>query len=214
MRGKLPLSRRSDRAASNGEVQLKTLNRILTVAVLGLLGVTAVLALIGLVLPGSAHVERSTLVDAPQETIFTLVNSFDRFHQWSPWHAIDPDARYNRVGPAAGVGAAIAWVSDHPSLGSGGECITASTPHSTVISTLDFGGAGSATSTFTLEAVSNGTRVTWSLDTDFGRNIVARYFGLGFDRMLGPTLELGLDSLEEVAEGSRHSVQSERETGT
>ena len=192
---------------------LKTLNRILTVTFLGLLAVVAVLALVGLFLPSSAHVERSITIEAPQAAVFGLLNGFERAHEWSsPWRGFDPEARYALEGPTAGVGARVTWVSDHPRLGSGSEEITQSHPHSLVTSTLDLGGTVAAASSFSLEPAPGGTRLTWRLETDLGNNIVARYFGLGFDRMLGPDCELGLASLRELAENLPDPGRSDSET--
>ena len=193
------LARLSHRVKSL-EDQLKTLNRILTVAFLGLLGLVALLALVGLLLPNLAHVERSITIDAPPSRVFAIVNGFDRIDEWSPWHQVDPGARSVFEGPAAGEGARMTWASDHPRLGSGSQEITESVPHSRVTSTIDFGESGAAEASFNLEATPGGTLVTWRIETDLGKNIVARYFGLGFDRMLGPSCEQGLADLKALAE--------------
>jgi hypothetical protein len=185
----------------------------LTVAFLGLLAVVAVLALVGLFLPSSAHLERSITIEVPPATVFGLLNGFEWAHEWSPWRSFDPDARYALEGPAAGVGARVTWVSDHPRLGSGSEQITQSHPDSLVTSTLDLGGTVAAASSFSLEAAPGGTRLTWRLETDLGDNLVARYFGLGFDRMLGPDCERGLASLRELAENLPDPDRSDPETG-
>jgi len=54
----------------------------------------AVLAVVGMLLPGKAHVERSAVIDAPRATIFAQLNGFKNFKKWSPWAAKDPNARY------------------------------------------------------------------------------------------------------------------------
>ena len=180
---------------------MRTLTKVLTIILLSLLGVTAVLAVVGLFLPDTARVERTIIVDAPQATVFALGNSFSRIHEWSPWHHIDPDAEWVIDGPAMGVGARMTWSSDNPRLGTGSEEITVSDPFSLVTTAFDFGEEGLAESTIALEAVDNGTRVTWSLQTDLGKNIVGRYYGLMFDGMMGPYFEQGLAGLKSVAEG-------------
>ena len=180
---------------------MEKLTKALTIILLGLLGLTAVLALVGLFLPETARVERSITVNAPQSTVFALGNSFRRIHEWSPWHDIDPQAEWVIDGPAMGVGARMSWTSDDPQLGTGREEITLSEPYSLVKSSFDFGEEGLAESTFACAPVNDGTRVTWSLQTDLGKNIVSRYFGLMFDRMMGPYFERGLARLKAVAEG-------------
>ena len=179
---------------------MKKYTKILTVLIVGLLCVVVVLGVIGLFLPTQAHVERSVTISAPQATIFALNNSFARFNEWSPWYDIDPDATYTYEGPAIGVGSRISWDSHHPRLGSGSEEIVQSKPYSLVKTVLDFGEKGDAQSVMILESVSGGTRATWTLHTELGKNIVARYFGLMFDGMLGPPFEQGLADLKSLAE--------------
>ena len=193
------LARASHRVESQGD-ELKTLNRILTLAFLGLLGLVSLLALVGLFLPNSARVERSITIDAPQARVFTIVNGFDRIDEWSPWHRIDPDAHISIEGPATGVGAKMIWTSSHPSHGSGSQEITESMPLSLVTSTIDFGESGAAEASFNLEATPGGTLLSWRIESDLGKNIVARYFGLGFSRILGPPCEQGLADLKSLAE--------------
>lgn len=179
---------------------MKTINRILTVAFLGLIGLATVLAAVGLVLPSSSRSVRSITIDAAQATVFDLVNGFGRASEWCPWHALGPDSGYALRGPATGVGASASWTSQRGRSGSGSEQITESKPCSLVRSTLDFGPGGVAESSMELEAADGSTHVVWTLETDLGSNIVARYFGLGFDRMLGPHLEQGLLDLKRLAE--------------
>ena len=56
------------------------------VVVLGLLLVAG-----SLLLPASTHVERSVVIDRPPAQVFATVNSFQRFGEWSPWAAYDPN---------------------------------------------------------------------------------------------------------------------------
>ena len=49
-----------------------------------------------------------------------------------------------------------------------------------------------------LEETSDGTKVTWGFDSQFGGFF--KYFGLFMDGMLGPTYEEGLTNLKQVAE--------------
>ena len=58
------------------------------------------------------------------------------------------------------------------------------------------------TSTISLVPEGTGTRVTWTLDTDFSGSLIGRYFGLALDRMVGPDYEKGLAQLKAVAEAT------------
>jgi effector-binding domain-containing protein len=162
--------------------------------------IVAVLAVVSLFLPRQVHVERSASIAAPRATVFALLNGYKRFNEWSPWAAMDPNAKYTYSGPDAGVGAKMAWVGDPKSVGSGSQEIVESQPYERVKSALDFGDQGKATALFVLAKQDAGTKVTWGFDTDLGMNPVARYFGLMFDRMIGKDYEKGLAGLAALAE--------------
>lgn len=167
---------------------------------IGLVALLGLLAVVGLLLPRQVHMERSTTIDASRATVFTLVNGFKRFKDWSPWAGLDPNATYLFGGPATGVGARLEWKGDPKTVGSGSQEITESVPLDLVRSKLDFGPEGTAITAFTLAPEGGGVRVTWSFDTDLGMNPVSRYFGLFLERMLAPDWEKGLAGLKRLAE--------------
>jgi len=168
--------------------------------VIALLVLLAILLVVAFLLPRRVHVERSVTVGAPPSTVFTLVNSFKRFNEWSPWAEKDPKASYTFSGPRAGVGAKMAWVGDPKTVGSGSQEIVESRAHTLVRNRLEFAGEGPSDATMTLQPEGTSTKVTWALDTDLGWNPVARYFGLFFDRMVGPDYERGLANLKGLSE--------------
>lgn len=177
--------------------------RILRTLLLGLLALGLLFVVVGLFLPAQTHLEREIVIDAPASTIFDLVNGFERAGEWSPWMQIDPATVYTVTGPAQGVGAKQAWQSDHPDVGVGSQEITASIANERVETYLDFGPQGDATAYFQLKPEDGGgTHVTWGFDTEFGMNIIGRYFGLFFESMLGPSYEEGLANLKTLAESS------------
>ncbi|MEM6797045.1 MAG: SRPBCC family protein [Acidobacteriota bacterium] len=168
--------------------------------VIGVVGLILGLLVVGFFLPRNVHLERSVTIDAPQHTVFTLLSGYGRFNEWSPWSKLDPETVYTFEGPSHGVGAAMAWTSDDPSVGSGNQRITALTVPSQIKTDLDFGPQGTADAFFNLEAEGASTRVTWGFDTDLGVNPLGRYFGLVLDSMLGPQYEEGLANLKVLAE--------------
>jgi hypothetical protein len=173
--------------------------RILKKLILGLVVLVALLAVGGLLLPSSAHVERTISINAPPENIRMLVNDFRRFNEWSPWAKRDPETRYTFEGPPSGVGSKMKWVSEKPDVGSGSQEITVDEP--TMVKTaLDFGDQGQALAFFKLEPTGTATKVTWGFDSEFGYNLIGRYFGLMFDKWLGADYEQGLASLKALAE--------------
>ena len=151
-------------------------------------------------LPRQVHVDRSITINAPREAVFERINGYATFNQWSPWFDLDPNARYTYEGPAAGVGAKIIWVGDPSTLGSGSQVITASQAGERVAADVDFGQGSLAKQVITLAADGTGTKVTWGMDVDLGMNPLYRYFGLGFDGMIGKDFDKGLANLKRVVE--------------
>ena len=72
--------------------------------VVAIAALVVVCVAIGLMLPKTAHVERSIAIEAPAAMVFTVLNGFGQFNRWSPWADIDPDATTTYEGPASGVG--------------------------------------------------------------------------------------------------------------
>ena len=167
-----------------------------------LLGLMALFFLVGLFLPKAAHVERSITTTASPGTVYGLVDGFQRFNEWSPWAGLDPDTKYTYSGPERGVGARMEWTSANPDVGNGSQEVIEVEPGRRVTSKLDFGMDNPTTSSINLVPDGTGTRITWTLDTDFSGSLLGRYFGLALDRMVGPDYEKGLAQLRAVAEST------------
>lgn len=168
--------------------------------VIGIVIVLFVLVGVAFLLPQKVHVERSVDIRATPDQVFAMVNSFQRFNEWSPWFEKDPNAKYTFEGPSAGVGAKMSWASENRSVGNGSQEIVASEPPGLVRVRLTFADQAPSEASFRLVESANGTAVTWALDSDLGMNPVGRYFGLLLDRMVGGDYEKGLAKLKSVLE--------------
>jgi effector-binding domain-containing protein/uncharacterized protein YndB with AHSA1/START domain len=172
--------------------------RVARKIMIGLGGFLLLLLTIGIFLPSRAHVEREIVIDAPAATVFALVNDFHQIGKWSPWQETDPNAQYRISGAPRGVGAMLEW--DGSIVGQGTQRIVESVPYERVVSELDLGGPGHATSTMTLQNADDRTHVVWSFDSTFGLNLVGRFAGLTFDRIVGDDYDAGLENLRSMAE--------------
>lgn len=167
---------------------------VLTVVVLIVLAVA-----VSFLMPGSVTVERRITIQATPEQTFALLNSFERFNQWSPWFALDPDATYQYEGPATGIGAKMSWVGND-AVGSGGQEIIGSTPHSLVQVRLRFGDMGEPLAQYHIKAVDGGTEVVWTFEQEFGLNPLFRLMGPMFDSTIGTDYERGLAQMKTLLE--------------
>ncbi len=73
----------------------------------GMAVIIGVLVLGSFLLPRTAQVERTAIVEAPQATVFAALNGYGTFNEWSPWFQRDPDAQYTMEGPEFGEGAQV-----------------------------------------------------------------------------------------------------------
>jgi effector-binding domain-containing protein/uncharacterized protein YndB with AHSA1/START domain len=174
------------------------------------LGVLVLLVVGGAyVTPQVAHVERSVVMAATPEEVFSVVNDLSRFNEWSPWAKLDPNTKYTMDGVPSGVGAKMSWTSENENVGSGSQEIVESKPYSLVKTRLDFGAQGTADATFTFAPAEGGTKVTWGFDSDLGMNPIARYMGLMFDTWIGKDYEAGLANLKAIVEKNAQASTAE-----
>jgi hypothetical protein len=168
-----------------------------------LVSLLVILAIVGLFLPDSASVERKMVINGEPEKIYPWISSLRRFNEWSPWANLDPNIAVEFSGPEAGEGAKMAWSSEMPSVGTGSQTITEVKENEYVRAALDFGDQGDATAAWLLAPVDGGqTEITWQFHTQFGYDIIGRYFGLLLDRWVGQAYEQGLATLKTRVEAN------------
>ncbi len=150
-------------------------------------------------LPDKASLERSVVVDAPQQKVFNQVNELKNWEKWSPFSQADPTINIAYEGKTVGEGAKYSWKSENS--GAGYLQIKESNPPHSLGTYVYFGEQGDGNGFWRFEPVSNNqTKVTWGFNTEFGMNPFQKYFGLMLDRMLGPSYETGLENLKKVSE--------------
>lgn len=166
-----------------------------------LLALAAVLMLGGLLLPSTFSVTRSTVVNAPADKVYALVANPRMWKHWSVWTRRDPSMQIEYFGPDSGAGAGWAWHSR--SEGDGRMRFTAAEPSQRVAFELFFPDFNStSTGSFSFVPEARGTRVTWAMEGDFGRNPLMHWMALLADRMVGPDFDAGLANLKTRAEQS------------
>lgn len=151
--------------------------------------------------PDTFRVERSIIIETAPEKIFTLVNDFHEWRQWSPWENIDPNLKRNYSGAANGVGAVYAWEGNNQ-IGSGRMEILESTPSTQIIIQLDFIKPFAARNSAEFNFKQNGgaTEVVWTMhgSNSYMHKLMGLFFSM--DKMVGSSFETGLADLKAVAE--------------
>jgi hypothetical protein len=151
--------------------------------------------------PDTFTVQRTASIKAPPEKIFTLINDFRSWGQWSPYEKLDPELKRTYSGAPSGKGAVYAW-EGNSNVGAGRmEILDAPAPSKVTIK-LDFFRPFEANNTaeFTMVPQGDATTVTWAMR---GPNLfigkVMSVF-INVDRMVGKDFETGLANLKAAAE--------------
>ncbi|NER83310.1 MAG: SRPBCC family protein [Leptolyngbya sp. SIO1D8] len=173
-------------------------------AIAALVGFGVLVLLGGFLLPSQVHVERSLLMNGTPEDVYPLVSDLTEWQAWSPWAQMDPQMDVAISG--SGVGQTMRWHSEDPMVGDGTQEVTVLESPSYVKTHLDFGSQGVADAAFELTPQSDGTLVSWSLDTDMREGVpflsqpISTYFGFFMDSMMGQDYEAGLANLKNLVE--------------
>ena len=173
---------------------MKALKIILGIAVT----LVAVFFVVGQFLPPTYSVQRSVVIEADRERIHALVGDLNAWPEWSPWIERDPTIETTIGEKATGIGAHQSWTSAD---GPGELTFTRSSSISGVAFDMAFD-EGKFKSEGALNYTPEGqnVRVTWIMSGDNSHSIVGRYMALGFDAMVGPIFERGLEKLKAAAE--------------
>ena len=78
----------------------------------------AVVLILAATKPDTFRVQRATIVKAPPEKIFPLINDFHQWGTWSPYETKDPAMKRSYSGAESGKGAVYAW-EGNKNVGSG-----------------------------------------------------------------------------------------------
>jgi uncharacterized protein YndB with AHSA1/START domain len=141
-----------------------------------------------------------TTINAPPEKVYTLIQDFHQWGQWSPFEKLDADMKRTYGEPAAGLGGTYAW--EGKKAGTGAMTIKEATPGRRVAIALDFTKPFPAnnTATFDLEPVAGGTRVTWAMTGKSPLMFKVMDTLVGMDKTLGKDFDKGLADMKAAAE--------------
>ncbi len=151
--------------------------------------------MVSLFLPSETHIERSLVIKQTPEVAYNLVNKLSDWEKWSPWHKIDDKMKIEYNGISEGKGASYSWTSKHNKVGNGKLSILDAKPFEYILMDMNFQKGGPARCGFYFQETEGGTEVKWTMDSDAGWNLPARYFGLLADYFVGPHFEEGLANL-------------------
>jgi uncharacterized protein YndB with AHSA1/START domain len=161
----------------------------------------AIILILAATKPNTFSVRRATMVKAPPEKIFGLINDFHQWGTWSPYENKDPAMKRTYSGAERGKGAVYAW-EGNKNVGSGRmEILDASGPSKIVIR-LDFFVPFEAhnTAEFTMLPQGDATNVTWLMHGPAPFMSKMMQVFINMDNMIGKDFETGLANLKRLTE--------------
>lgn len=173
---------------------MKALKYILFIVLIFIIGLSIYIA----VQPNSFEVKRSRTINAPAAVIYNNVIDFKNWEDWSSWVERDPETVITLADTTVGVGGSFTWVDSH---GKGSMKTLATNPYQSIDQELQFGDFDPSQVTWNFEPTEDGkTNVTWKMTSD---NVpflfkASAIFSGGFDNMIGPDFERGLEKLDGI----------------
>jgi uncharacterized protein YndB with AHSA1/START domain len=177
---------------------------MLKLILVGLVAVLAIFLIVVAMRPSDFRITRSATIAAPPAVVFEQINNLQKWNAWSPWARLDPNATNTFDGPAAGVGASMAWAGNHE-VGEGHMTITESQPEQRILMDLEFVKPFEARNLTEFAFSPQGedrTVVTWSMS---GRNnFIGKAASLIFncEKMVGGQFEQGFTNLKAIVENT------------
>ena len=167
-----------------------------------LVGLIVILLLVSFLLPSKAKVERSLIINAPEDVVFYQVNDLQKFVKWNPWLAKDPKVQIEFGPKRAGIGANYNWKSNIAEVGSGTYKILKSDPFKLIDTKIDFlEKESSVAEEWRFTPINNGIKVSWKIEMEMGGSPIAKYQALMMDGVLGGEMESGLKQLRVICDG-------------
>ena len=180
--------------------------------IVALIIVAVVGVVVGVIMPGSGHVERSLVFGKDMRQVYDVLDNFRRFDDYSALRQEDPKIQYKLSGKDYGPGAEISWSSDDSRVGQGKLTIASAEPaffkidptvnDAKIIWNLDNDWRGQDKH-FTLDLERQGsrhqlTKVTWSYDVAYGFNLINRYSNLYIHGDPDSLIQASLGNLQNV----------------
>ncbi|WP_266169444.1 polyketide cyclase [Dyella subtropica] len=186
---------------------MRVLEFIVALAIVAVLGVV-----VGVIMPGSGHVERSLVVGKDMRQVYDVIANFRRLPDYSVQRKFDRNTQFTFSGKAYGPGAEVSWSSNDEKVGKGKLTLATAEPdfekidptakEAKVVWNVDNDWRGQDKH-FTLDLERQGsrgqlTKITWSYDVAYGFNLIDRYSNLYIHGEPDAFIQFSLNDLQNV----------------
>ena len=180
--------------------------RFIKLFVISIFSLALLVFLLSLLFPSKAVVERSGVIDAPMNVVYSQINDLRTWPQWNPWTKVEVNNALQFSDPAVGAGAFYSWTKTQPGEAASGKLtILRSEPSKGVYYELVYKDMRPVSSGLEIKPTQNGkgTVIHWYLETKLGWLPWWKFRGFLADRLMGPQIEQGLTELKERCERNK-----------
>ena len=155
----------------------------------------------GLFVSKTFSINKSVVINAPVEKVWSNVNSLQAMTKWSPWLDADPNVKTSFEGQDGVEGAVYKWAGNKD-VGSGTQTITKVEAPKRIDSRLHFiePFEGNADTYVLLSNEGSATKASWSFETSYKypMNVMQLFFNM--EDMIGQQFDKGLSRLKKLSE--------------
>lgn len=179
---------------------MKFVNRF----ILSLIVLVIALAAISILLPDKYSMQRSITISACDTVVYNYLNCIKNIKQWSPWHILDTNVKYNYYGPISGKGSGVNWVSEKDNLTGAEIRIEESIPLKQIDSYFTFSKQGDFKLKFLIDRIDNtNCKLTIVIIREIGYNLPFRYYALMYDYYLKGDFDTALEKIKNYCINSK-----------
>jgi hypothetical protein len=166
-----------------------------------LLGLFAVVTIIGLLIPSSVKISRGVIVNADSATLFRALSDVKQWNQWLPWITTDSGAIVQLSPVTNQPGSFFRWQGVR--YKSAGTISIKEIKNDEILLLHELQGMNKADGGFRIRstgAKGEVTEVLWYMEYKLKWYPWERFYGIFVDHIIGPAFEKGLEQLKNFAE--------------
>ncbi len=166
-----------------------------------LLGLFAVVTIIGLLIPSSVKISRGVIVNADSATLFRALSDVKQWNQWLPWITTDSGAIVQLSPVTNQPGSFFRWQGVR--YKSAGTISIKEIKNDEILLLHELQGMNKADGGFRIRSTGTKgevTEVLWYMEYKLKWYPWERFYGIFVDHIIGPAFEKGLEQLKNFAE--------------
>lgn len=166
-----------------------------------LLGLFAVVTIIGLLIPSSVKISRGVIINADSATLFRALSDVKQWNQWLPWITTDSGAIVQLSPVTNQPGSFFRWQGVR--YKSAGTISIKEIKDDEILLLHELQGMNKADGGFRIRSTGTKgevTEVLWYMEYKLKWYPWERFYGIFVDHIIGPAFEKGLEQLKNFAE--------------